>query len=153
MGSKDEPTSVIQSFKGSESLAPGVSVSPGKPTSMARVHEKAIFGLPGHPVSAMIIFTLLVRPLSETMGGLEIDRRASLRVRKAKMSRNLASAPGREDYIRVRLEQEGEILWAHPVLGKSGMISTMVKADGMIKIDQHLEGLERGSDVDVILIS
>jgi len=71
---------------------------------------------------------------------------------KAKLSRNMASAQGREDYIRVRLEKaEDGAIYAHPILGKSGLLSTMVKAHGLMKIDMNTEGLEKGEVVDVIL--
>ncbi len=70
---------------------------------------------------------------------------------KAKISRNLASAQGREDYVRVLLEMREDGLWAHPVLGKSGLISTMVRADGLISIGMHVEGLEEGEEVEALL--
>jgi molybdopterin molybdotransferase len=68
---------------------------------------------------------------------------------KARLNRNVASAPGREDYISVRLiESEGGMM-AEPVLGRSALISTMVKADGLIKIPLESEGLEEGVEVEV----
>ncbi|MBU0544675.1 MAG: molybdopterin molybdenumtransferase MoeA, partial [Proteobacteria bacterium] len=68
----------------------------------------------------------------------------------AQLTRNIASAQGRTDYIRVRLTEEEGIVLAEPVLGKSGLINTMVKADGFIKIGVNTEGLEKGSMVRVI---
>ena len=70
----------------------------------------------------------------------------------ARLSRNLASVQGRIDFVRVRLtRQDGEQI-AEPVLGQSGLIRTMVEADGLVAIDMNAEGLERGAEVGVILI-
>jgi molybdopterin molybdotransferase len=68
----------------------------------------------------------------------------------ARLSRNVASNQGRVDFIRVRLRQEEGQLWADPVLGKSGLISTMIFADGLVEIDINTEGLEKGDVVEVI---
>ena len=70
----------------------------------------------------------------------------------ALLSRNLSSAQGRIDYVRVRLIAKEGVLWAEPILGKSGLIHTMVKADGLIEIGINSEGLNKGSEVKVILI-
>ena len=69
---------------------------------------------------------------------------------QARLSRNVASRQGRIDFIRVHLRLEQGRLWADPVLGKSGLISTMVKADGLIEIDINTEGLDKGAEVEVI---
>ena len=129
----------------------GVAVSPGKPTIFAKINHQPLFGLPGHPVSAMIIMEVLVRPLVERLLGRAGPYRSWGRTISATLSRNLASTPGREDFVRVHLRSEGEIVWAEPVLGKSGLISTMVKADGLIRIPLNTEGLERGEKVEVLL--
>ena len=68
---------------------------------------------------------------------------------KARLNRNIASAPGREDYISVRLIESEDGMMAEPVLGRSALISTMVKADGLIKIPLESEGLEEGVEVEV----
>jgi molybdopterin molybdotransferase len=149
VGARDFTLEVIQSFSGSEILAHGISISPGKPTILARIEEKILFGLPGHTVSSMIVFFLFVKPcLNHLEGG-----KTSSQVPRvtAWLTRNIASAQGREDYVRVAL-QKGKAGWeASPVLGKSGLISTMVRADGLIRIDQNCEGLEKGEMVEVIL--
>jgi molybdopterin molybdotransferase len=64
----------------------------------------------------------------------------------------VASAQGRVDFVRVRLLQESGATWADPILGKSGLISTMVKADGLIEIGMNTEGLDEGAEVEVILL-
>jgi molybdopterin molybdotransferase len=118
---------------------------------LAKVRNKAFWGIPGHVVSAMIVFARVVRPFIEYIGGKSDEKRKELRL-QAKLSRNVASAQGRVDFIRVQLRIDGNQLWADPVLGKSGLISTMVKADGLIEIDINTEGLDKGTVVEVIPI-
>ncbi len=149
VGARDYTLEVIHSFPRSEILAHGISISPGKPTILARIGNKILWGLPGHVVSAMIVFTLFVKPCLHHLEGETIDRQPPRF--KAQLSRNIASAQGREDYIRVSL-QKGKQGWeAMPILGKSGLISTMVRADGLVRIDQNCEGLEKGEWVEVML--
>jgi molybdopterin molybdotransferase len=64
----------------------------------------------------------------------------------------VASAQGRVDFVRIRLFQKNGTPWAEPLLGKSGLISTMVKADGLIEIGMNTEGLDKGTEVEVILL-
>jgi molybdopterin molybdotransferase len=149
VGSRDHTLEVIHSFPDSELLAHGISISPGKPTILARLGNKILWGLPGHTVSAMVVFSLFVKPCLHILEG-EQRTKTSPNL-KARLSRNVASAQGREDYVRVSL-QEKEGQWeAVPILGKSGLISTMVRSDGLIRIDQHCEGLEKGEWVEVLL--
>ena len=151
VGARDLAIAAIQSFPEAEILVHGVAISPGKPTILARMGDKPLFGLPGHPVSAMVIMEVLVRPLLARLLGCLGPSQPWGRTVTATLSRNLASTPGREDFIRVHLRSEGEIVWAEPVLGKSGLISTMVKADGLLCIPLNTEGLEKGEQVEVSL--
>jgi molybdopterin molybdotransferase len=150
VGARDYTVEVISAFVGSEILVHGIAISPGKPTILARIGPKAVWGLPGHVVSSMIVFTRIVRPFLRHMGGRDDAAAADIRI-SARLSRNVASAQGRTDFIRVRvLRREGE-LWAEPVLGKSGLLNTMVRADGIIEIGKNDEGLDEGARVEVIL--
>jgi len=152
VGVRDFTVEAFTAIEGSEILVHGVSVSPGKPTILARIGNQSLWGLPGHAVSAMITFDLFVRPLLAKLSGETMGRRRFGQTVMATLSRNVASVHGREDYIRVRLETDsrgGNI--AHPILGKSGLISTMVKADGLIRIGMNAEGLSKGSEVEVLL--
>jgi molybdopterin molybdotransferase len=152
VGVRDYTVEVFSSLPDSEILVHGVSVSPGKPTILARAGKKSLWGLPGHAVSAMIIFDLFLRPFIKRLCGEETGGERPGRFVEAVLVRNVASVHGREDYVRVRLERTGDGgLMAHPVLGKSGLISTMVKADGLIRIGLNSEGLVRGSRVRVDL--
>jgi len=149
VGVRDHTLEVIHGFPGAKILAHGISISPGKPTILARVGDKIFWGLPGHTVSAMIVFALFVNPSLKHLEGEKIGR--PIPGVQARLTRNIVSAQGREEYIRVALKK-GEMGWeAVPVLGKSGLISTMVRADGIIRIDQNCEGLEKGEWVEVIL--
>jgi molybdopterin molybdotransferase len=151
VGSRDLAVAAIQSFPEAAILVHGVAISPGKPTIFAKIKNKPLFGLPGHPVSAMIIMEVLVRPLVDRLLGNAAPYQSWGRTIQATLSRNLASTPGREDFIRVHLRSEGEILWADPVLGKSGLISTMVRAEGLLRLPLNSEGLEKGEPVEVLL--
>jgi molybdopterin molybdotransferase len=132
-----------------EILFHGISISPGKPTILARIQDKAFWGLPGHVVSAMVVFLRIVKPFIEHISG-SADNSTNAIPLTAILNRNLASAQGRVDYVRIRLNQKKGGLWAEPILGKSGLISTMVKADGLIEIGMNTEGLEKGTEVEVI---
>jgi len=133
--------------EGAEILAHGVAVRPGKPTLLARVGEKPLMGLPGHPVSAMVIFHILGRPLLDKLSGrVHAHRPAPI---LARLTRNLASAQGREDYVRVTLEERDGERWAIPVLGGSGLIRTLVKAQGLVRVDAQSEGIYQGEWVEV----
>jgi molybdopterin molybdotransferase len=148
VGARDFTLEVINSFPEAEVLAHGISISPGKPTILARIGNKILWGLPGHVASAMIVFTLFVKPCLNHIEGEAVKRSAPRTT--AHLTRNLPSAQGREDYIRVSLQSSPEGWLAAPIFGKSGILSTLVRADGIIRIDQHCEGLEKGESVEVI---
>ena len=151
VGIKDFTLDAFLSLEGVEILAHGVSISPGKPTIIARRGDKTLWGLPGHPTSAMIIFDIFLRYLFGRLSGLSRPAEYSSYTIDAELDRNIESASGREDYIRVKLTDiEGRWL-ATPILGKSGLISTMVEADGIIRIDMNTEGLYKGEKVKVRL--
>jgi molybdopterin molybdotransferase len=152
MGAKDIALETILSFPDSEFIFHGISIAPGKPTIFARACGKPILGLPGYPVSALVIFDLFAAPLIRRLAGENAAalERFSKTVR-ATLKTNVASQIGREDYVRVTLERQAEGLLATPLPSKSGAIFTLVKADGMVRIDMNLDGLEQGEEVEVIL--
>ncbi len=149
VGARDLTIEVLGSLKNTKILFHGISISPGKPTILANAANKAFWGLPGHVVSAMIVYARVIQPFVEHIGGTAPQSSINLR-RQAVLNRNVASAQGRVDFIRVRLLDKEGILWAEPILGKSGLINTMVQADGLIEIGINTEGLEKGTEVDVI---
>ena len=148
VGARDFTVEVLESLPDTEILVHGISISPGKPTILARSAGKAFWGLPGHAVSAMVVFAVVVRPFLDRLCGLA-DTTRQYPV-QAVLSRNLASAQGRVDYVRVKLVESDGSLMADPILGKSGLIHTMVKADGLIAIGMHTEGLDQGAVVQVM---
>jgi molybdopterin molybdotransferase len=130
VGVRDLTIDVLSALPQTRVLVHGISISPGKPTILARVGGKAFWGLPGHVVSAMIVFSAIVKPFLEQVSG---KRHATAPPKlRARIARNIASAQGRVDFVRVRLRQVDGELWADPVLGKSGLINTMVTADGLV---------------------
>jgi molybdopterin molybdotransferase len=151
VGTRDFTVEVLSALPDAGILVHGISISPGKPTILARSGNHAIWGLPGHVVSTMVVFEIVVRPFIERIAGLAPEHKKIFRP-SALLSRNLSSAQGRIDYVRVRLIAKEGVLWAEPILGKSGLIHTMVKADGLIEIGINSEGLNKGTVVDVILI-
>lgn len=151
VGVHDLTIEVLSALPDAVILVHGISISPGKPTILARTRNQAFWGLPGHVVSAMIVFEVVVRPFIEHMGGISLEHKKRFKI-PALLNRNISSAQGRVDYIRVRFIEEDGVRWAEPVLGKSGLINTMVKADGLLEIGVNTEGLDKGTEVEVILI-
>ena len=151
VGTRDFTIEVLSALPASEILVHGISISPGKPTILARSGDRAIWGLPGQVTSTMVVFEIVVRPFIEHIGGLSPEHKSHFNP-VAQLSRNISSTQGRTDYIRVKLIEKDGILWAEPILGKSGLINTMVKADGLIEIGLNTEGLDKGARVEVILL-
>jgi molybdopterin molybdotransferase len=145
---RDMSVDVIASLGAPGVLVHGLSVRPGKPTIVAVANGKAVFGLPGNPVSAMVIFDLLVTPTIQQLLGA--DNIPAKQV-PARLARNLASTSGREDYVQVRLDEQNGEVWATPVLGKSNLIYTLVHADGVVKVPLAANGLHQGEWVPVTL--
>ncbi|HEY7317061.1 MAG TPA: gephyrin-like molybdotransferase Glp [Candidatus Binatia bacterium] len=152
MGAKDIALEAILSFPDAEFIFHGISVSPGKPTIFAKARGKPIVGLPGYPVSALVIFDLFAAPLIRKLGGeAEAAVTEFAKTLRARLKTNVASQVGREDYVRVILERDSERWVATPLPSKSGAIFTLVKADGMVRIDLNQDGLEKGEEVEVML--
>jgi molybdopterin molybdotransferase len=148
VGAKDYTTDVIQSLGDPGVFVHGISIKPGKPTILATANGKPVIGLPGHPASAMIIFRLFGGRILRKLKGEKMERKPERIF--AKITKNIPSSPGRSDYIRATLfEKEGE-WWAEPIIGKSGLITTLVKSDGIVEIDSEKEGISQGEYVPVI---
>jgi len=152
VGTLDLTGEVLQTFPRTEILGHGVSIRPGKPTLLADINGKPFLGLPGHPVSAIVIFHFFGKPILRILSGVSRKWVWHQMKVKAKAARNIPSVPGREDYVRVNIEEKDGSFWAHPLFGKSGAISHLTKANGLIKIGIDEEGLEEGEEAEVILI-
>jgi molybdopterin molybdotransferase len=148
VSTRDMTAAVIAGLGEPGILVHGVSMHPGKPTILAIAGRTPVFGLPGNPVSTMIAFQLFVAPtLAWLMGG----ESPPSRIVPARLTHNVASIPGREDFVQARLERHAGELWAEPVFGKSNLIYTMVRADGLIHVPLDRAGLYAGDFVDVEL--
>jgi molybdopterin molybdotransferase len=152
MGAKDIALETILSFPNAEFIFHGISIAPGKPTIFAKACGKPILGLPGYPVSALVIFDRFGAPMLRRLGGEIFGALQQYsRTVRARLKTNIASQVGREDYVRVTLEGDGARFIATPLPSKSGAIFTLVKADGMVRIEMNQDGLEEGEEVEVIL--
>ncbi len=153
VGARDYTIQVLESIANAEILFHGIAIRPGKPTILARVGSKIFWGLPGQPVSALTIFTAFVKPLLAKLEGERAKTVLQDATRIATLSTRLPSVHGRSDYASVMLEERDGRLWATPLFGKSAMISVLVRADGYVKIPEHVEGLDQGAEVTVYLFS
>lgn len=151
VGTRDLTVQVLESIEGMEILAHGVSISPGKPTILARMDRRTVWGLPGHVASALVVAEVLLRPFLRSLSGLPPETAPSAVV-EAELRRNIESSPGRDDFIRVQLRREDGRLWADPLFGKSGLISPLARADGLVRVDRFTEGLYQGDRVRVQLL-
>jgi molybdopterin molybdotransferase len=131
-------------------LVHGVSIKPGKPTLLAVADGKPVIGLPGNPVSAMVSAELFLVPAIYHLLGSVPPPAARV---CARLTYNVVSQAGREDYVPVRLTQREGELYAEPVFGKSNQIFILVRADGMVKIPRDANGLSAGESVDVRLFA
>jgi molybdopterin molybdotransferase len=148
VGTKDYSVEVIDALGKPGVFVHGVSIKPGKPTILAAAGNKPIIGLPGHPASALIIFYLFGKAILQKLSGWKTTEK---HLARAILTKNLPSTPGRTDFVRARLyEQDGE-WYAEPIIGKSGLISTLVKSEGMIEIPARSEGIQKGEIVSLRL--
>lgn len=149
VSTRDMTSEVIDRLGKPGVLVHGVSLKPGKPTILAVCDGKPVFGLPGNPVSALVAADLFITPTLWRMQGLAQppERRAI----RARLARNVASTPGREDYIQVKLVERDGAVWAEPIFGKSNLIYTLVKADGLMVVPLDANGAQEGELVEVRL--
>lgn len=143
VGVKDAATQVLSGL--GELIFHGLALKPGKPALAADIGGKPVFGLPGHPVAAYFIYSLLAKPLLYRM----MDSVPQNSTVWAQCALAIPSNHGREECVPVRLE--GDKAW--PVIGKSGLITTLSGASGYIRIPRDAEGLANGERVQVILFS
>ncbi len=148
VSTRDMTADVIRRLGAPGILVHGVSMHPGKPAILALSGNRPVFGLPGNPVSTMIAFQLFVAPALAQLLGCEAATAQHL---QARLTHNVASVPGREDYVPARVERRDGDLRAEPVFGKSNLISTMVRADGLIRVPLDRAGLYAGDLVEVEL--
>lgn len=142
VGVKDVTMDVLLSSPEARLLFHGIAVKPGKPTLGVALGRQLVVGLPGHPVSALMVFHILCMPLLA---------QKEFNFLTAQCSENIASQPGRDDFVPVRLRPEGTSWMAQPLFGKSGLMSILAKADAFIHIAYEQQGIRKGDMVKAYL--
>lgn len=132
-------------YSGGEILAHGIMLAPGKPTIISMVDGTPVIGIPGHPAATYMVLSVLIRHLLEETAGFSDTLKS---VRKARLVTNISSEKGRDEYVRIKLLEDGGAL---PLFGKSSLLNTIVESDGVINIPSGREGLEAGEEVEVFL--
>lgn len=146
-GREDFTAALIEEL--GELFAHGVAVKPGKPVMLGIVARKPVIGVPGYPVSAAVTFELFAKPIIYRMQGLVPPARERV---QAHLSRRLHSVLGAEEFVRVKLGRVGGKLVATPMSRGAGVIMSLVKADGVLRVPLLSEGIEAGETVDVELL-
>ncbi|MFQ6090686.1 MAG: gephyrin-like molybdotransferase Glp [Candidatus Bipolaricaulia bacterium] len=150
VGTRDLTLKVMEEL--GEILVHGISIAPGKPTILAVASSgKLLIGLPGNPASSMIVFHRFVAPIIQKLGGIREPAKFNGPAVRAKLAKKIPSISGREEFIRVRLIEKEDGLYAEPILAQSGIISSLVRADGLVTIPALREGLGEGEEVLVEL--
>ncbi len=146
-GSKDFTASVIKEL--GEVLIHGVAIKPGKPIILGFIENKPVIGIPGYPVSAYIDFRYFVQPLIEKLGGRKTKTPEKI---TAALSRRIVSSLKHEEFIRMKVGKVGPRIVATPLSRGAGVSTSLVNADGMLRVLKGLEGYEKGSEVDIELL-
>lgn len=148
VGNHDMTPDIINELGKPGVLVHGIAIKPGKPTIVAKINDTAVFGLPGHPASCIIAYKVIVEEfINKTLLGHKNKPQKIV----ARSGFQVHVSSGRDVFYMVRLEKQGDEYIAHPIHGKSGMISLMSKSDGYIEIPMEKEGIEKGSMVSVNL--
>jgi len=145
-GVMDLTKKVFRESMSADILVHGIALKPGKPTIIAKSGDKALIGLPGHPVSAFFVMLEVMRPLLDALRGLPDASRPFI---TARMADKIPSNHGREDFVPVKLEWIGEKLTAKAFPYKSGLIALLSQSDGYIRIPRLAEGVDAGAEVKV----
>jgi molybdopterin molybdotransferase len=152
VGTKDMTSRVINDMGRPGVLFHGVSLKPGKPTIGGVIEGIPVFGLPGHPAAVNVCFNVFIRPVLEVQSGLTDNGfEKEKKVINARITKNISSSPGREEHVGVSLEKRDGEIWAVPLLGKSGLITTLTRADGTVVIPLRKLGVHEGEMVEVRL--
>jgi putative molybdopterin biosynthesis protein len=146
-GSEDFTARAVRAL--GDVLLHGVNIKPGKPVILGWVRGKPVLGIPGYPVSAFITFHLFAKPLVYRWQGLEVENPEMIR---AKISRQVASGLGQEEFLRVKIGKVGNNLIATPISRGAGVLMSLVRADGFVRIPAMSEGIGSGAEIEVELI-
>lgn len=146
-GSEDFTSEAIKQL--GEVILHGVNIKPGKPVILGIVKNKPVLGIPGYPVSAYLTFKLFAKPIIFKWLGIESE---GIEVLKTKISRQIASQVGQEEFVRVKVGKVGDNFISTPISRGAGVLMSLVRADGMLRVPSMSEGIGAGSEVDVELI-
>ena len=146
-GSEDYSATAIKAL--GEVLVHGVAMMPGKPTILGLVKGKPVIGNPGYPVSSVLSFEIFGLPVISKMLGVESFSRPAM---SATVARKIPSKLGREEFFRVKLGKVGEKVIAAPLPRGAGSITTLTRADGILRIPSNVEGIDRDANVTVELL-
>jgi putative molybdopterin biosynthesis protein len=127
----------------------GVAVRPGHPVVLGAIGSTPVIGAPGYPVSASLTFDIFAAPLLAGLEGASVTPRP---VTRARLARKLASAIGVDDWVRVRLGRVGGSLVASPLPRGAGVLTSLVRADGLLVVPSDVEGHHAGDEVEVSLL-
>ena len=146
-GRDDYSVSVVKEV--GEVLYHGIAIKPGKPAILGYKGAVPVLGVPGYPVSGIIVIDELLRPLVDSWYRREYDTGSRSR---AKLTRPVVSGLKYQEYVRVRMGYVGNTLTASPLPRGSGVVSSFMKADGMVVVPQGTEGYNAGEEVRVKLL-
>jgi len=147
---RDLTSSVINQLGKPGVLVHGINIRPGKPLIIAICDGKPVIGLPGNPLSAFVTASLFLNPLMDKISGLN-DSHQQI-IFKGKITINVSSKAGREDWIPIVIKNIADETLLEPVFFKSNLIFSLIKADGLMKIPSDSSGLPIGSEVEYIKI-
>jgi putative molybdopterin biosynthesis protein len=146
-GTRDYTRTTVEEL--GELLVHGLRIKPGKPSILGMVGGKPFMGVPGYPVSAYISFSLFARPLLMKLQGLEPDEPEIL---KASLSRQVASQLGQEEFLRMKIGKVRDKFIATPLGRGAGLVMSLSRADGLLRIPAMSEGLAAGAEVQIELM-
>lgn len=146
-GSEDFTSSIIGEL--GEVLVHGVAIKPGKPVILGVIDGKPVLGVPGYPVSAILNSELFLKPIICAKAGIYMPPALSI---TATLARRLISPQGVDEFVRVKLGQVGEKIVATPINRGAGVLSSLIRADGILRVPRFTEGFEAGAEVAVELL-
>ena len=150
IGTKDLSAEALGDLPPPGILFHGIDIRPGKPTLFARAGHKPVIGMPGFPTSSLVVFDAFIRPMLWRLGG-ETAREPWPARRAARLGAAHRSVVGREDYLRVALDERDGALWADPLRGGSATLSNVVRADGLVCVPADVDHLDAGAPVEALL--
>ena len=149
-GTKDMTAKIISELGKPGILFHGARIKPGKPIIGAVCNNKPVFGLPGHPVAVFVTYEVFVKPvIHHLLGVSQKEFRPKV---KAILEKTVTSQSGRRDFVRVKLEEKNGKLFATPLVTKSGLITSLSKADAILVVTEDINGFSKGDEVEVELL-